>query len=92
VIVVWTSAAWADIDRLHAFLAQHDSNAADATFDRLSHAPEALLHFPRRGAPASEFDRRDVREFRVGAYLLRYEISGETIYVLRFFHGRADRL
>jgi plasmid stabilization system protein ParE len=58
----------------------------------LSAAPRKLLDFPRRGSPLSQFDPRDVREFRVGAYLLRYEFSGDTIYVLRFFHGREDRL
>lgn len=90
-IIVWTAAAWADVDRLHAFLAEHDSDAADAVFDRLSHAPEALLDFPRRGSSVTEFDLRDVREFQVGAYRLRYEVAAETIYVLRFFHGRENR-
>ena len=49
--IVWSSAAWADVDRLHAFLAEHDLDAADAVFDRLARAPEALLNFPRDTSP-----------------------------------------
>jgi plasmid stabilization system protein ParE len=89
--IVWSAAAWADIDRLHAFLAEHDLDAADTIFDRLANAPATLLDFPRRGSPLSEFDPREVREFRVGNYLLRYELAGADIFVLRFFHARENR-
>ena len=89
--IVWSIAAWADIDRLHAFLAEHDLNAADAAFDLLAKAPESLFDFPRRGARLSAYKRREVREFRVGSYLLRYELAGGDIYVLRFFHAKEDR-
>jgi plasmid stabilization system protein ParE len=90
--IVWSPEAKTDIRRLYLFLAQYDLDAADGVFDRLRNAPETLTEFPRRGSPLTELGPRDVREFRVGAYLLRYEISGDTIYVLRFFHGREDRL
>jgi plasmid stabilization system protein ParE len=89
--IVWSSAGWADVDRLHAFLAEHDVDAADAIFDKLANAPTALLDFPRRGPRLSQFDPREVREFRVGGYLLRYELAGTDIFVLRFFHAREDR-
>jgi plasmid stabilization system protein ParE len=89
--IVWSSAGWADLDRLHAFLAEHDPDAADAVFDRLAEAPAALLDFPRRGSRLSEFDPREVREFRVGRHLLRYELRGADVVVLRFFHAREDR-
>ena len=89
--VVWSSAAWKDVDRIHGFLSEHDIDAADAAFDRLIKAPAALLQFPRRGSKMSEFDPLEVREFRVASYLLRYEIAGEEIHVLRFFHVREDR-
>lgn len=89
--IVWSSAGWADVDRLHAFLAERDLDAADAVFDRLASAPTALLDFPRRGSRLSEFDPREIRELRVGNYLLRYELAGTDIFVLRFFHAREDR-
>lgn len=89
--IVWSSAGWADVDRLHAFLADHDLDAADAVFDTLANAPASLVNFPRRGSRLSEFDPREVREYRVGNDLLRYELAGTDIFVLRFFHAREDR-
>ncbi|WP_028969057.1 type II toxin-antitoxin system RelE/ParE family toxin [Sphingomonas sp. URHD0057] len=89
--VVWTSTGWADVERLYAFLAEHDIDAADAIFDALVDAPTELLTFPRRGSRLSEFDPREIREFRVGRYLLRYEVIGANVVVLRFFHVREDR-
>lgn len=89
--IFWTSAAWADVDRLHAFLVEEDVDSADALVDKLVQAPEKLLDFPRRGPRLSQYDPREVREFRVGRYVLRYELAGATILVLRFFHTREDR-
>jgi plasmid stabilization system protein ParE len=90
--ILWSSSAWADVDRLHAFLAEHDLDVADAVFDRLTNAPSALLDFARRGPRLSEFDPREVRELRVGQYLLRYELADGDLLILRFFHAREDRL
>jgi plasmid stabilization system protein ParE len=89
--IVWSSVAWRYVDRLYAFLADHDLALADAVVDRLASSPSALLDFPRRGARLSEFDPREVREFRVDRYLLRYELRRSEIFVLRFFHAREDR-
>jgi plasmid stabilization system protein ParE len=76
---------------LHAFLAEHDLDAADVVLDRLANSPTVLLNFPRRGPRLSQFDPREVREYRVGNYLLRYELTGTDIVVLRVFHAREDR-
>jgi plasmid stabilization system protein ParE len=89
--IFWSAAAQADLDRLHGFLAQHDPDAADAMLDRLIAAPEALLEFPRRGSRLSEFGAREVREFRVSGYLVRYELIRADIFLLRAFHAREDR-
>lgn len=89
--ILWFAEAWEDLDRLHAFIAEHDLDAADATLDRLAKAPEALLDFPRRGSRLSRYAPRELREFRVANYLLRYEILDSHIFVLRLFHSREDR-
>lgn len=89
--IVWSSAAWADVDRLYAFLAEQDLDAADAVFDQMANAPSALFDFPRGGPRLSEFDPHEVREYRVGSYLLRYELNETDIVVLRFFHAKEDR-
>jgi plasmid stabilization system protein ParE len=89
--IIWSSAGWTDVARLYAFLADHDPEAADAIFDKLANAPEALLDFPRRGSRLSQYDPREVREFRIDHYRLRYELAGTAIIVLRFFHARENR-
>ena len=89
--ILWFAQAWEDLDRLNAFIADRDPDAADAILDKLVQAPEALLNFPRRGARLSRYAPREVREFRVANYLLRYEVEGDHIFVLRLFHFRQDR-
>lgn len=89
--IQWSFSAWADADRLHAFMAQHDLDEADAVVERLIAAPSTLLDFPRRGARLGEFDPREVRELRTGRYVLRYEVAQGELVVLRLFHARENR-
>ena len=89
--VQWSSAAQADLRRLYDFLAQRDLDAANRMFDRLVACPRALLQFPRRGQKLSQYEPREIREFRVARYVVRYELGVEAISVLRIFHGREDR-
>ena len=87
----WSSEARDDVDRLADFVAAYDPVRAGEIEQELEQAPKKLLDFPRRGPRLSDFDPREVREYRVGGYLLRYELSGADIVVLRFFHAREDR-
>jgi plasmid stabilization system protein ParE len=87
----WSSEARDDVDRLADFVAAYDPILAGGIEHELEQAPKTLRQFPRRGPRLSEFDPREVREFRVGSYLLRYELAGTDIMVLRFFHAREDR-
>jgi plasmid stabilization system protein ParE len=52
-----------------------------------------LLDHPRIGRRMDdETERRElILPFRAGAYVLRYRIEGETIVILRVWHGREDR-
>lgn len=89
--ILWSAEAQYDLGRIHTFLARHDLDAADSTFDVLVAAPEALLDFPRLGSRLNQYEPREVREFRVGNYLLRYELSETDLIVVRVFHAREDR-
>jgi plasmid stabilization system protein ParE len=73
------------------FVAVYDRARADEIEAGLGDAPKKLLHFRRIGARMSEFDPREVRELRLTKYVLRYELMGEEIRVLRIFHGRENR-
>lgn len=87
----WSPEARDDVDRLTDFIARYDPAKADELEADLSTAPKILLRFRRRGPRLGQFDPREVREYRVGNYVLRYELTEVEIIVLRFFHAREDR-
>jgi plasmid stabilization system protein ParE len=91
VTVRWSIEARDDVDRLVDFIAVHDPILAGEIEQELSQVPKRLLDFPRRGSRLGDFDPREVREFRVRSYLMRYEVTATDIIVLRFFHAREDR-
>lgn len=89
--IKWSPEARDDVDRLADFIAAYDPILADEIEQELQQAPKKLLDFPRLGSRLAQFEPREIREFRVGNYLLRYELTGPDIVVLRFFHPREDR-
>ena len=89
--IIWFADAWEDLDRLHAFISEHDLDAADAIFELLAKTPETLLYFPRRGSRLAQYAPREVREFRVANYVLRYEVGPTAVFILRIFHSKEDR-
>jgi len=91
VTIRWSPEARGDIDRLADFVAAYDPLRASEIEQELSQAPKKPREFPRRASRLSEFGKREIRELRVGNYLLRYEVKGADIVVLRFFHLRENR-
>ena len=87
----WTNKALSDLARLHDFLAPVNRRAAARAIQRLVTAPSKLLEHPRLGERLEEFSPREVRRLLVDRYEIRYEISRDTIYVLRVWHTREDR-
>ncbi|TDR93763.1 type II toxin-antitoxin system RelE/ParE family toxin [Enterovirga rhinocerotis] len=90
--VRWSPEAVGDLKRLHGFLAKVNPLAAVRTLRRLESAPDRLIAHPRIGRRLEvEPAAREVRSFFERQYEMRYEIQGETIYILRVWHGREDR-
>jgi plasmid stabilization system protein ParE len=87
----WTRAAYADVRRIHDFLASVDPaaavRAARAVVTRVRRIPAQ----PRLGERLRGFGDWEVRRVLVGGYEVRYEIRAPDIYVLRIFHSREDR-
>ncbi len=92
--LVVSRAAAADLERLHAFLADKNPVAARLAVAALIAAAESLHAFPERGRPSGV---RNVRELIVpfgrSGYILRYAHSAATgeVIVLRIWHGREAR-
>jgi addiction module RelE/StbE family toxin len=87
----WSPEAREDVDRLVDFIAVHDPDLANEIEHQLEQAPKKLLHFPRRAPHLIGFGAREIHEYRVLNYVLRYQIVATEIVVLRFFHSREDR-
>ena len=79
----WTSKALSDLARLYDFLVLASKPAAARTVQSLTQAPVILLTHPRMG--------EQVRRIFAGEYEIRYELNGQTIYVLRLWHTRENR-
>lgn len=89
--VRWTPEAVEDLARLHDFLAQHNPRAALHAATTLRNAVRQLVAHPRLGPPLPGFEAREVRRLVIGDYEMRYEVAGDAIHILRFFHTREDR-
>lgn len=87
----WSREARDDVDRFVDFLVTDDPELADRVEQRLQEAPKRLLEFPRRGPRLTSFDPREIREYRVDNYVMRYELAGLDIVVMRIFYAREDR-
>lgn len=89
--IVWTGKALSDLDRLHAFLAESNPPAAARTIQALVLAPDRLKDYPRMGERLDVFLPQEVRRILIGRYEMRYEITTQTIPILRIWHTREDR-
>lgn len=81
-----------DLERIHAWIAQDNAQAAGAMIDRLLRRISALAEagMPNLGRPGREVGTRELVE---PPYVIVYEVddAGEQITVLAVFHGRQDR-
>lgn len=87
----WTEKAAGDVTRLHGFLAPYNPVVATRNVQALVAAPERLMAFPRIGESLTQYDPREVRRLLIGDYEMRYEIAGDSIYILRIWHNREQR-
>lgn len=91
--LLWLPAARNDIERLYDFLIERDPVAALRMLDRIRAGAATLLEFPRAGKRMDDdTDRRELFvPFGVGAYVLRYRLTGESMLVIRVWHSRESR-
>lgn len=87
----WTTKASSDLVRLHEHLKPVAHDAAARIVQKLAHAPNRLLDYPRIGEKLEAYEPREVRRIIVGNYEMRYEIAAGTIFVLRLWHCREHR-
>ncbi|MGR4475030.1 type II toxin-antitoxin system RelE/ParE family toxin [Escherichia coli] len=87
----WTSKALSDLSRLFDFLVLASKPAAARTVQSLTQAPVILLTHPRMENSCFSLNSVEVRIDFAYEYEIRYEINGQTIYVLRVWWARHTR-
>lgn len=92
--VRFTAEARHDLERLFAYLAEHDFPAAQRAIDAIDRAWSLLKDFPfacRKANPADPFIREILIPFGGAGYVALFEIEdGQTITVLAVRHQRED--
>lgn len=90
--VVYTADAVEDLERLRAFIAEHDPAAAGRVAAELVQRVEQLQAFPLMGRPVVWApEPESLRDMVFGRYVVRYSVHTETLIVLRIWHELEDR-
>lgn len=84
----FTATALQDLHRLKEFITKNNPIAAIKYIDRLLKLIHQLLNQPELGKELE--DEPLARQLVAGDYIVRYAIRGETIYILKIWHGRED--
>ncbi|KYC35515.1 plasmid stabilization system protein [Scytonema hofmannii PCC 7110] len=78
-----------DLVRLREFIAKNNPRAAERVSLRLRQAIGKLVLHPEIGRRVPDLE--NVRELIAGNYVVRYLLEGETLFVLRIWHGKEYR-
>ena len=85
--VVWTQAAWDDLEAAAAYIAKDSPRYAAAFVGEVRDAARTLVRFSERGRVVPEFGQPEFRELLVRSYRLVYTVKTETVQILGFIHG-----
>ena len=85
----FTPQAIEDLERLKAFIAEKDINAARRIVGKLISKIEILLQQPRMGRVVQDLEF--CRDLIAQSYVIRYQIDDDTIWILRLWHQKELR-
>jgi toxin ParE1/3/4 len=90
--LIWLPEAKADIQRLFDFLVEVNPAAAGRAVRLIRAGADRLRDHPRLGRPMGDGLRRELYlPFAGGAYILRYRLEGDSIIIIRVWHGCEQR-
>ena len=73
-----------DVSRIYDHIAGHNPPAAERLAEAILAGGDSLIDMPRRGRPVGDNLREIVPVY---PYILRYEIAGGAVQILRVRHG-----
>ncbi len=88
--IIYSGRALADLQRLFEFLAEHDSEAAIISAQRISQGVEILANHPLIGRPAAAGLRELILSKGRTGYvaLYRFDVSHDVVRILSIRHQR----
>lgn len=89
--IQWTKPALKDAARLYEFIASDNPVTAAGVLEGIRAATTRLSQFPHLGERLDRYDPRDVRRIFAGSYEVRYEVTSDTVRILRLWHARERR-
>lgn len=88
--VIWTEAAWTDLEAAADYIARDSAYYAAAFVHEVREAARSLAHLAERGRIVPEFRYARIRELFVRDYRLIYQVGQRAVHVLAFIHGARD--
>ncbi len=90
--LIWSAAARADVIRLRGFIEPHNPEAARNAGASIKKAARLLIEHPAIGKRVEgREDRELIIPFGHRGYVMRYRLAGETIVILRIWHGLEEQ-
>ncbi len=88
--IQWTPAAAADLQNLSDYLKDHHPHYRQPTIRKVYAAVQSLKEWPNRGRAGREEGTRELL-FPPLPYIAVYRVKGQSIEVLRIYHGAQER-
>lgn len=91
--VFWLPEAVVDLERLYGFLVDKEPAAAERAVRIIEDGADRLIEFPNLGRPmGDDTNRRELFvPFGGSAYVLRYRIHQDTVFIIRVWHSHETR-
>jgi toxin ParE1/3/4 len=86
----WTLAAAADLQHVSNYLRHHHPHYRQPTIRKMYAAIQSLKEWPHRGRLGREEGTRELL-FPPLPYIAVYRVKGQSIEVLRIYHGVQER-
>jgi addiction module RelE/StbE family toxin len=85
--VVWTEAAWKDLEEAADYIARDSRRYAAAFVREVRDAARSLTRFAERGRVVPESQDPAMRQLLVRSYRLIYWITEQEVFVIGLIHG-----
>ena len=89
--IQWTQPALKDAARLYEFIASDNPAIAAGVLEGIRAGTTRLSQFPQMGERLEKYNPRQVRRIFIGPYEIRYELTSDTVTILRLWHARERR-